>query len=645
MMGWRGGFWVLCLLCMPVILPASAAVVYVDADAAGPLHDGDSWETAFLTVQDGVNQAAARGGGQVWVAEGIYVENIRLGPGVLLYGGFAGGEDLLEERDVSSHETVLQAAHEGSVITALAATLIDGFTITGGTGTPGDGSLTFGGAIYCDQTAPLIRNNLITGNRATHGGGIACWKPGADPRIENNVIRDNEVVHDGGAIYCYRSAPEIAGNLLIGNRATYGGAIDADWRSTPRIEGNRIEGNFAANYGGGITTYWSWPLIVRNRFINNECGIDGGGVFAFHYAVSIAGNVFVGNRATYGGAVASKGDAGSIVGNTMVGNEASYGGGVGCHVGANPTLVNNIISANLADVGGGVWVDADSEAALDHNCLWDNLPEDYTNVTPGPFDLAADPLFVDAIGLDLRLRLDSPCVDAGDNSAPDLPDLDLDGGDRVVDGDGDSVAVVDIGAYELSPPECQTAVAPVGFFNPGWVWFSIPLDPWRHSSSEASDLLGFDPRNRLFAWDESAKNLMLYPDDFTILAPGRSYALSIAIGQEYRPQYHGVDSPEMHVRHMPEAGFAWVGPPGQDEIEIESVHVRRDDGGAIRSAADDRAAPDPWLSWYWIYWDPYVDTPMLCAPDSLGDTHLLRPWYGYWVYAFEPNLTILFPPG
>ena len=35
--------------------------------------------------------------------------------------------------------------------------------------------------------------------------------------------------------------------------------------------------------------------------------------------------------------------------------------------------------------------------------------------------------------------------------------VDLDGNDRIIDGDGDQVAVVDMGAYEAPPPICFAA--------------------------------------------------------------------------------------------------------------------------------------------------------------------------------------------
>lgn len=53
---------------------ARADVIYVDADAAGPVHDGRTWCTAFADLQDGLRAAAESGGAitEVRVANGVY---------------------------------------------------------------------------------------------------------------------------------------------------------------------------------------------------------------------------------------------------------------------------------------------------------------------------------------------------------------------------------------------------------------------------------------------------------------------------------------------------------------------------------------------------------------------------------------------
>ena len=63
-------------------------------------------------------------------------------------------------------------------------------------------------------------------------------------------------------------------------------------------------------------------------------------------------------------------------------------------------------------------------------------------------------MFVDEAGGDLHLQPGSPCIDAGDNSAPALPTTDIDEDDRKIDdptvpdtGNG-TPPIVDMGADE-----------------------------------------------------------------------------------------------------------------------------------------------------------------------------------------------------
>jgi len=77
------------------------AVHHVDADAPGPLHDGKTWTTAFLTLQDAL--AAAASGDEIVVAEGTYKPDrgaavtpgdreasFELKDGIAVKGGYAG---------------------------------------------------------------------------------------------------------------------------------------------------------------------------------------------------------------------------------------------------------------------------------------------------------------------------------------------------------------------------------------------------------------------------------------------------------------------------------------------------------------------------------------------------------------------------
>jgi hypothetical protein len=63
-------------------------------------------------------------------------------------------------------------------------------------------------------------------------------------------------------------------------------------------------------------------------------------------------------------------------------------------------------------------------------------------------NLSAEPLYIDAANGEFQLESSSPMIDAGNNSATNIPAEDLDGHPRIIDGNLDGVAVVDMGAYE-----------------------------------------------------------------------------------------------------------------------------------------------------------------------------------------------------
>ena len=64
-----------------------------------------------------------------------------------------------------------------------------------------------------------------------------------------------------------------------------------------------------------------------------------------------------------------------------------------------------------------------------------------------PIDTA--PLFVDAKNGDFHLQAGSQCIDTGTNDALELPGTDKDGKPRIIDGDSNGQAVVDMGSYEF----------------------------------------------------------------------------------------------------------------------------------------------------------------------------------------------------
>jgi len=122
-------------------------------------------------------------------------------------------------------------------------------------------------------------------------------------------------------------------------------------------------------------------------------------------------------------------------------------------------LNNSILWGNSASSGGDeIYIyDSGSSCTLNYCCVDDTGYGFASGVPSTTIDdsnncFSADPQFVDAAGGDYHLKDTSPCIDAGDNTlVPGGVDKDLDGNQRIVDGDNDGTATVDIGAYEYQP--------------------------------------------------------------------------------------------------------------------------------------------------------------------------------------------------
>ena len=83
--------------------------------------------------------------------------------------------------------------------------------------------------------------------------------------------------------------------------------------------------------------------------------------------------------------------------------------------------------------------------------------------------------------------------------------------------------------------------------------------------------------------------------------------------------------------------------PKDSATTMANVSVRNEVTGQLRTAAQDNAAPDPWLNWNWLYWDSTHDTAAICTAFGGGDDNTLRPWYGYRVWSNAEDLKIFVP--
>ena len=333
--------------------------------------------------------------------------------------------------------------------------VLSGFTIQNGYSMKGAG-------VYISNSSPTIWSFCtISGNQAYS-------------TISNS--------HDeGGGIYCSASSPIIRYCTITGNMAGssqspsfpgwgHGGGISINGGSpvisNTTISGNQAEGFFEAA-GGGIYVSGSSPSISNSEISNNSSWYhntaSGGGIFFTTSTPSIVNSIINGNSAKLGaGIYFDQSSAFSSLTNcTIVRNTAATNGGGLYAANTSPKIVNSILAEDSPQE---VYKDATSNPTITYS--------DVLGGYAGTGNIDASPLFVDIALPNFHLRSSSPCINFGNNAAPELPTLDKDGRTRI------SNLVVDMGAYEYHAAELTVSGLGMGSgitFSAALQLFSTPL--------------------------------------------------------------------------------------------------------------------------------------------------------------------------
>jgi hypothetical protein len=215
------------------------------------------------------------------------------------------------------------------------------------------------------------------------------------------------------------------------------------------------------------------------------------------------------------------------------------------------------------------------------------------------------------------------------------------------------------GSAQVTEPECRETSAPDpepycegALFGepangyPGWVWFSVPLIPSVCQSASPPDVLGFDCSGVLWRWDTYAKASLAYNPPYSDfdLAVGQGYLVYLT-GAVGNPAYQGLDPWPGYEVPLGRAGWVWLGKPGETVLSGddfgESVRIRypSDASGRVRTATEDRSAPDPWLSWAWSFYDTHARCPRAFTPFAPFGSRDCEPWLGYRAYVFSGSAT------
>lgn len=295
------------------------ATIYVNSSATSA-GDGTTWGTAYKDLQAALD--AAGNGDQIWVAKGTYkpskdasgsatpsdsrTKTFSLKNGVNVYGGFAGGEATLGARNVTTNKTILSGDLSGNDGTGFsgygensyhvvyssgltAASILDGFTISGGNANNHSGGNAYGAGLYLTNSGDglkstylSIANCIFSANTGIYGAGMYM---GGSANITNSVFSNNKADSYGGGLYASNNGnpttPTIVNTVFTGNTALYkGGGLYLDYADKISIINctiiNNGCGNTATDGGGGILHQSGIGVTIKNTIVWGNTGTSPG---------------------------------------------------------------------------------------------------------------------------------------------------------------------------------------------------------------------------------------------------------------------------------------------------------------------------------------------------------------------------------
>lgn len=264
--------------------------------------------------------------------------------------------------------------------------------------------------------------------------------------ISDLTIRNGLAItpaHGGGGIMC-QGYLTLTNVILANNTASgtedndIGGAISPGGVGDRRLVlASCILSHNTARRGGGIL--YNGTLVISNTLVYSNSAFSGGGLTNYGPA-SLTNVTFSGNHASGGGAAIRNSAGLSMVNCTVADNAAPYAlSGGGTITAANTLLARNGLgncSVSLVSLGNNL-EDSDDCGLTDASDITETVPLLGSLADNGGFSWTH------------ALRGGSRGIDEG--GAALCPPADQRGEARPIDGDGDGLAVCDIGAFEYYP--------------------------------------------------------------------------------------------------------------------------------------------------------------------------------------------------
>jgi predicted outer membrane repeat protein len=346
------------------------SVIYVKHDAAGA-DNGSSWANAFTSFHNALESSIA--GDQIWVAYGTYYpesvhglvtmddvsdveefnryKHFRMKNGVEIYGGFAGTETELSQRDFENDNTILSCDlgeideeydncfhifYHPAGINLDNSAVLDGFLMEGGYADdvePHDA----GSVMYNDGSSPVVKNGWIYWNYS-YKGAVFYNKDSSMKVMDTQFVNNDAPYSKGGVFYNENSEIEISGCTFNNNRA---------------------EGDNDSN-GGAIYSTGGKTVITDTVFNLNKAQI-GGAIFIESGDVEITNCTFDENKSENGGAI-NLNNSSALISDTMFKYNTTYSygstdgrGGAIRMIKSELTVLNSIFFQHIAGDGGAIY--------------------------------------------------------------------------------------------------------------------------------------------------------------------------------------------------------------------------------------------------------------------------------------------------
>lgn len=290
-----------------------------------------------------------------------------------------------------------------------------------------------------------------------------------NPSLQRTTLSGDLDANDPATPQGYTTAP-------IGNNALHIIYCTARNSDTANVfDGFTITGGIAndTKYNSGAAVFVNKSAIkLISCTIAGNTATNGGALFASDSKILVAQCLLAYNTAVSGSIADANNTSLRFYNNTSVKNTASSG-----------TLFNN--NDGVIMINSIVWGNTPATNIFAQNCtvnyslVQDAAQGDGTTVA-GVANKDSIPRFVDFDNNDFRLRSCSPAVDAGVNDTiKNFLSLDIINKTRIVDGNADGIARVDMGAYEFDG-NCLTYVCNAKYDN---CWLGCYNNNWHDANN------------------------------------------------------------------------------------------------------------------------------------------------------------------